>query len=74
MISLKHSLSDCCHDGIWSLKWFVIFSLLRVVFWGLMAGVGYCSESIGVTLQLRFDTLKISFAKSDQLVSPMFEK
>jgi len=39
-----------------------------------MAGVGYWSVQMGVTVQFKFASLKISFAKSDQLVSPKLEK
>ena len=61
LINSIHLLSESCQTGILSLNSSIIFSLLRVVFFGLIAGVGYCSEQIGITLQLRFANLKISF-------------
>ena len=64
---------DSFQSGIFTLNISAILSLLIKVFFGLLAGVGYCCVVIGLTLQSTFAILNISLAKSHQLISPLFE-
>jgi len=66
-------LRDSFQSEIPTLNVLAILALFIKVFFGLLAGVGYCCVVIGLTLQSTFAILKISLAKSYQLISPLFE-